>query len=159
MWAASHENNLISLTENNTEQDWKDAHCRPLFIPQLTGKHRTTRVKQWCYEHIILTGRKDVNIDEVLALLDHDADVVREVVHEPSASFAVQILLESGGVDLRRHVVELEVEAHVTAFVQLGGFLKAGSLKPCSCCRSSGVGKPRVLKNSRGRQWDVWLKP
>lgn len=54
---------------------------------------------QLCGGRSILNGRKDVNLDAVLGLLDLDVDVVLEVVHEPKASVAPPVLLEASGID------------------------------------------------------------
>lgn len=57
--------------------------------------------------------------------LDLDVDVILEVVHQPGSSIVALVLLEGGGVDVRRHAGNyLKGEVDVAVLVQLIGLLK-----------------------------------
>lgn len=64
-----------------------------------------------------------MNLNKVIGLLDLYVDAILEVVHEPSASLVLLVLLEAGGVDMRRHVSELQAEVDAAVFGYLCDFL------------------------------------
>lgn len=69
-----------------------------------------------------------MNINKVFGLLDLHVDVIIEVFREPSLTIVLLVLPKACGVDLRRHLGELEVEVDVAGVFQLSGFLKCVSL-------------------------------